>query len=121
MRSRTTPRTPMPPAKRSAPANPAHFQSWRALALFLALSACSAPQARSEEPVRALPAPAIDMPATPANAGTQVAVLAGGCFWGVEGVFEHVRGVRSVRSGYAGGEARTADYETVSSGATRHA
>jgi peptide-methionine (S)-S-oxide reductase len=49
------------------------------------------------------------------------AVFAGGCFWGVQAVFEHVKGVISSTSGYAGGEAKTADYETVSSGATGHA
>jgi peptide-methionine (S)-S-oxide reductase len=51
----------------------------------------------------------------------QTAVLAGGCFWGVEGVFEHVRGVRDVVSGYAGGEADTAHYDDVGSGRTGHA
>ncbi len=51
----------------------------------------------------------------------EVAVLAGGCFWGVEGVYEHVKGVVDVRSGYAGGNAATANYPSVSSGATRHA
>ena len=51
----------------------------------------------------------------------QTAVLAGGCFWGVEGVFEHVKGVRKVVSGYAGGAARDADYDVVSSGRTGHA
>jgi peptide-methionine (S)-S-oxide reductase len=48
-------------------------------------------------------------------------VLAGGCFWGVQGVFEHVRGVQKVVAGYAGGEKSTAQYETVSSGSTGHA
>jgi peptide-methionine (S)-S-oxide reductase len=51
----------------------------------------------------------------------QTAVLAGGCFWGVEGVFEHVRGVRKVVSGYAGGEQSNASYKKVGSGATGHA
>ena len=51
----------------------------------------------------------------------QVAVLSGGCFWGVQGVFEHVQGVRQVLSGYAGGEKSTAHYEVVSSGSTGHA
>jgi peptide-methionine (S)-S-oxide reductase len=51
----------------------------------------------------------------------QTAVLAGGCFWGVQGVFEHVRGVRHVIAGYAGGDRKTAEYETVSSGRTGHA
>jgi peptide-methionine (S)-S-oxide reductase len=51
----------------------------------------------------------------------QTAVLSGGCFWGVQGVFQHVRGVKNVISGYAGGEKATAQYETVSSGTTGHA
>ena len=66
----------------------------------------------------ALPDPSLDEPASP---GSQTAVLAGGCFWGVEGVFEHVKGVSEVVSGYAGGEAQTASYEQVSSGTTDHA
>ena len=51
----------------------------------------------------------------------QTAVFAGGCFWGVEAVFEHVRGVSDVTSGYSGGTAKTADYEAVSAGKTEHA
>jgi peptide-methionine (S)-S-oxide reductase len=51
----------------------------------------------------------------------QTAIFAGGCFWGVEAVFEHVKGVTDVKSGYAGGTAQTADYETVSTGETAHA
>ncbi len=51
----------------------------------------------------------------------QTAVLAGGCFWGVQGVFEHVKGVKQVLAGYAGGDRATADYETVSSGSSGHA
>jgi peptide-methionine (S)-S-oxide reductase len=53
--------------------------------------------------------------------GTQTAVFAGGCFWGVEAVFEHVKGVTDVKSGYAGGDARSADYDKVSGGDTGHA
>jgi peptide-methionine (S)-S-oxide reductase len=56
-----------------------------------------------------------------ARAAEQTAVFAGGCFWGVEAVFEHVKGVNSVVSGYSGGTKETADYETVSSGKTDHA
>ena len=52
---------------------------------------------------------------------TETAVLAGGCFWGLEAVFEHVRGVRSVVSGYSGGSKETAQYDTVSTGTTGHA
>lgn len=70
---------------------------------------------------RALPAPVLDV--APANNSTapQVAVLAGGCFWGVQGVFQHVKGVVSAVSGYAGGDEQTAQYETVSNGSTGHA
>jgi peptide-methionine (S)-S-oxide reductase len=64
-------------------------------------------------------APAVDNPK--GTGPPQTAVLAGGCFWGVQGVFEHVRGVKKVFAGYAGGERKTADYETVSSGTTGHA
>ncbi len=63
--------------------------------------------------------PAIDNPKAPG--APQTAVLAGGCFWGVQGVFEHVKGVTKVVSGYAGGDKKTAQYETVSSGSTGHA
>ncbi len=55
------------------------------------------------------------------SATEPIAVLAGGCFWGVDGVFKHVKGVTKVTSGYAGGAASTAQYETVSSGTTGHA
>jgi peptide-methionine (S)-S-oxide reductase len=63
--------------------------------------------------------PAVDNPKSPGP--LQTAVLAGGCFWGVQGVFEHVRGVQKVMAGYAGGDKSTAQYETVSSGGTGHA
>ncbi len=71
----------------------------------------------AEEPV-VIPAPAVDLMATD---GTQTAVFAGGCFWGVQGVFQHVTGVTKAVSGYAGGAADTAQYEMVGSGATGHA
>jgi peptide-methionine (S)-S-oxide reductase len=67
----------------------------------------------------ALPAPAIDVP--PGQATSAVTVLAGGCFWGVQGVFQHTKGVTSAVSGYAGGDKKTAEYETVSTGSTGHA
>ena len=67
-----------------------------------------------------VPAPVSD--ATLATAPTQqTVVFAGGCFWGIQAVFQHVKGVISARSGYSGGEARTAEYERVSSGMTGHA
>jgi peptide-methionine (S)-S-oxide reductase len=67
-----------------------------------------------------IPPPAEDLAAAP-GAGTETAVVAGGCFWGVQGVFQHVNGVTSAVSGYAGGAAGTAKYEEVGSGATGHA
>lgn len=81
----------------------------------LALAACGPAAAE-----RAIPIPAAvrDVPASP---GTQVAVLAGGCFWGMEAVFEQVRGVKGVTAGYAGGSRDTATYDSVSTETTRHA
>jgi peptide-methionine (S)-S-oxide reductase len=67
-----------------------------------------------------LPPPATDVSASTSKA-PQTAVFAGGCFWGVEAVFRHVKGVTSAVSGYAGGAAKTADYHTVSSGSSGHA
>lgn len=66
-----------------------------------------------------IPPPAID--SAKVAGPMQTAVLAGGCFWGVQGVFQHLRGVRQALSGYAGGEKATAQYDSVSSGATGHA
>ena len=68
---------------------------------------------------RIVPPPAID--ASAGQATTEVAVLAGGCFWGVQGVFQHVEGVSSAVSGYAGGAKETAQYDKVTSGRTGHA
>lgn len=73
---------------------------------------------RSAEAASNVPAPAL---VEPSKGGREVAVLAGGCFWGVEAVFEHVKGVADVRSGFAGGDPKSASYSTVSSGRTRHA
>ena len=67
-----------------------------------------------------IPAPAVDMPAAEAN-GPQVAVLAGGCFWGLQGMFEHARGVTKVVAGYSGGDKATAHYEMVGTETTGHA
>lgn len=64
-----------------------------------------------------VPPPAFD----PAQSGDHVAVLSGGCFWGMQGVFQHVKGVVSATAGYAGGSADSAHYETVSTGTTGHA
>jgi peptide-methionine (S)-S-oxide reductase len=67
-----------------------------------------------------IPDPILDAPLAAAK-GEQTAVLAGGCFWGVEAVFEHVKGVIDVKSGYSGGTQKTAEYQVVSSGQTEHA
>jgi peptide-methionine (S)-S-oxide reductase len=74
--------------------------------------------AKADEAPRVLPAPTVD---DRSNRGTESAVLAGGCFWGMQGVFEHVKGVTNVLSGYAGGQKNTAEYDTVSGGDTGHA
>jgi peptide-methionine (S)-S-oxide reductase len=74
---------------------------------------------RGAPEARPVPAPVLDE--TPGSSSPEVAVLAGGCFWGVQGVFQHVDGVRRAVSGYAGGEERTAHYDMVSTGATGHA
>ena len=91
------------------------FAALIAPALGIALAGCSASSVATP-----LPDPAVDLPLAK-TAGVQTAVLAGGCFWGVEGVFEHVKGVTRVVSGYSGGAADTATYPQVSSGRTGHA
>jgi peptide-methionine (S)-S-oxide reductase len=88
-------------------------------ALFLAAGALLYGASASADPVT-VPDPTIDAPLAAAK-GEQVAVLAGGCFWGVEAVFEHVKGVNSVTAGYAGGGRKPARYEVVSTGTTGHA
>ena len=87
-----------------------------ALLLSSTMLACS----RAAASVTAIPDPVVDEPLA-RTSQKQTAVLAGGCFWGVEAVFEHVKGVTDVRSGYAGGSRSTANYEGVSSGTTGHA
>jgi peptide-methionine (S)-S-oxide reductase len=89
-------------------------------ALLLAAGASFAVSRSAAEEARALPTPALDEPAAPQET-SEVAVLAGGCFWGVQGVFQHVAGVTNAVSGYAGGDKDTAQYHTVGSGQTGHA
>ena len=72
------------------------------------------------ESAHSVPPPALDTPANP-QATSEVAILAGGCFWGVQGVFQHVQGVTSAVSGYAGGAADTAHYEMVGTNTTGQA
>lgn len=88
------------------------------LAATTALTLAFAAPARAAEDAVVIPAPAMD--AAPAS-GIQTAVIAGGCFWGVQGVFQHTAGIVNAVSGYAGGTKATADYQTVSSGRTGHA
>ncbi|BCM25110.1 peptide-methionine (S)-S-oxide reductase MsrA [Methyloradius palustris] len=75
--------------------------------------------AKAVEPAVAIPLPTLDNPK--AAGALQTAVLAGGCFWGVQGVYQHVHGVRKVLSGYSGGDQSKADYHSVSTGTTGHA
>jgi peptide-methionine (S)-S-oxide reductase len=96
----------------------ARFLALIALPVALILGLTGGPAAADTAQV--VPPPQADMPASE-PATLQTAVLAGGCFWGVQGVFQRVKGVDRVLSGYAGGTAETANYETVSSGRTGHA
>ena len=105
----TTAHKPLRPLRR-------FFQVGAAIVGLIAVG-CAA-QAEPGGPVRT-PLPAYDPPAV--DAGLQTAVLSGGCFWGIQGVFEHVKGVKKVLSGYAGGAKATAEYEIVSTGTTGHA
>jgi peptide-methionine (S)-S-oxide reductase len=90
-----------------------------AAALAVFLTACASGSAATGDPGVAIPPPAIDIPAGART--SDVAVLAGGCFWGVQAVYQHVTGVTSAVSGYAGGDERDAEYQRVSTGRTRHA
>jgi peptide-methionine (S)-S-oxide reductase len=89
------------------------------LSIGLAAAVWSWP-AHTAERATVVPAPAADAPAA-TGGEPQTAVLAGGCFWGVQAVFQHVKGVSQVLSGYSGGAKDTAQYEVVSSGTTGHA
>ena len=84
----------------------------------LAITALGVAPLRAAEDAVVIPAPAVD---ARASDGIQTAVLAGGCFWGVQGVFQHTSGVINAVSGYAGGSKATADYTMVSTGSTGHA
>jgi peptide-methionine (S)-S-oxide reductase len=89
------------------------------IALLAALGVGLPAAALAVERAIILPAPAVDNPKVASP--PQTAVVAGGCFWGVQGVYQHVRGVQKVLSGYAGGTKATADYDAVSRGTTGHA
>src|SRR6266704_5850437 len=84
--------------------------------MFTGVTACSAADRSSS----AVPNPAVDAPLAAAKS-EQTAVMSGGCFWGIQAVFQHVKGVIRATSGYSGGSAKTAEYEIVSTGETGHA
>ncbi len=86
------------------------------LGSLIGVSACNA----NASPAAAVPAPVVDAPRAAAS-GKQSAVISGGCFWGIQAVFQHVKGVISATSGYSGGSAKAAEYEIVSTGETGHA
>ncbi|WP_213878076.1 peptide-methionine (S)-S-oxide reductase MsrA [Pseudomonas sp. dw_358] len=91
---------------------------WTSALMALAVGICaSCAQAAGE--VFVIPAPTVDEPVTTAH--TETAVFAGGCFWGVQGVYQHVKGVSQAVSGYTGGQPQTAHYEQVGEGGTGHA
>jgi len=94
--------------------------SSRVSAVILAIALFGAVACSAGDKAVSIPNPAVD--ATLATAKSQQSmVISGGCFWGIQAVFQHVKGVISATSGYSGGEARTAEYETVSEGNTGHA
>ena len=95
---------------------PFHPRSLLVVTAALTLVVVAASRAADDAVV--IPAPALD---AASSSGIQTAVLAGGCFWGVQGVFQHTAGVVSAISGYAGGSKATADYQMVSTGTTGHA
>jgi len=90
-----------------------------AVLLLITLAGVIACNAR-EKSVVVVPNPVVDAPLATAKS-EQTAVVAGGCFWGIQAVFQHVKGVISATSGYSGGAAKTAEYELVSNGDTGHA
>ncbi len=92
----------------------------RMSALFALITLAGVVACNAGEHATMIPAPAADA-ALASSPSQQTAVIAGGCFWGIQAVFQHVKGVISATSGYSGGEAKTAEYERVSDGNTGHA
>ena len=106
------------PKPKSAPGTFAALLAAGGAALIISVMLVARSSGAAEAPV-AIPPPATDVPK--AAGQPQTAVLAGGCFWGVQGVFEHLKGVKQVVSGYAGGNRAQARYEIVGTGQTGHA
>lgn len=100
------------------------FLVWNAITGLVVMAMLAACNAGTPASVRAqsspVPGPAVDA-ALARTKGEQSMVVAGGCFWGIQGVFARVKGVTNATSGYSGGEANTAEYEVVSTGTTGHA
>jgi len=101
---------------------------WKSIVRYVSLGsllaaltiACTVGNVAAGETATALPKPAVDQPLA-SSPGQETAVVAGGCFWGIQAVFQHVKGVISATSGYSGGAKATAEYEVVSTGTTNHA
>src|SRR5258708_1933478 len=128
-RARESPRGPrgstMPIAQPSA-SSARRFPAWLrgaagALAVVAVVGAWWQMSVRAAEPATVIPAPTMEAPKAADNAGLQTVVLAGGCFWGVQAVFQHVKGVSHAVSGYAGGTKETATYRVVGLGPSGHA
>ncbi len=107
-------------AKRSVPLRLSRHLIGRTMLVLTLIAAAGGLAAGAAETGSVIPAPAVDLPQA-ADGKLQTAVLAGGCFWGVQAVFQHVKGVESAVSGYSGGNQATAHYEIVGSGRTGHA
>src|ERR1700721_3084502 len=90
------------------------------IAILVIAAAVTWQRAHAASAVVALPNPTVDAPLA-AKSGSETTVLAGGCFWGIQAVFQHVKGVKEATSGYSGGSVPSPDYEQVSSGETGHA
>jgi peptide-methionine (S)-S-oxide reductase len=90
------------------------------IAILIIAATATWQRAHAAEAAVTLPNPAVDDPLA-AKSGSQTAVVAGGCFWGIQAVFQHVKGVKEATSGYSGGTVASPDYEEVSSGETGHA
>jgi len=96
------------------------FATTAVAGILICLTCSSSSGAIAAHTNASFPKPAVDEPMASVR-GQEVAVLSGGCFWGVQGVYQHTKGVISATSGYSGGEAETAHYEMVGGGGTGHA
>ena len=109
----------MPPLKMTSRLPLSGVARAAAVTALIVGAAWSLPGSRAAEPAVPLPPPTVDL--APSQDGLQTAVLAGGCFWGVQAVYQHTEGVVRAMSGYSGDSRQTAVYEIVSAGRTKHA